>query len=272
MTSRGVYSFRWGRSLYHLSSVLCLLGLALWLLHKAPASWFGLSVLLRAVLIGIGSFVARSGVFGRILMSGPTDRPLVALTFDDGPDPLTTPRVLDLLARYGAQATFFVIGERAAAQPALIARLVAAGHQVENHSQRHSWATAFGPVARLVADFSQAQQSIVDAGAAPPRFFRAPIGILSPPIIAAVQRLGLQLVGWSTKARDGWASTTVEAALARLEPALRPGAILLLHDGSEQRSNQVMTRPTIAPAVLEQLLPLLLKRGLRSVTLDELLD
>ena len=272
MTNRGVYSFWWGRLLYHLSSVLCLLGLALWLLHKAPGSWFGLSLLLRAVLIGLGSFVSRSGIFGRVLWSGPTDRPLVALTFDDGPDPLTTPRVIDLLARYGVQATFFVIGERAAEHPALISRLVAAGHQVENHSHRHSWATAFGPVARLVADFSQAQQSIVGAGAAQPRFFRAPIGILSPPIMEAVERLGLQLVGWSAKARDGWASTTVEAALARLEPALQPGAILLLHDGSERRSNQVTTRPTIAPEALEQLLPLLRTRGLRAVTLNELLN
>lgn len=271
MKSRGVYSSRWGRPLYHLSLLLCLICLALWIFQKGPAWCLGLSLLLRGGLVCIGSFVAGSGVFGQVLLSGPSDRPLVALTFDDGPDPLTTPRVIELLAKHGAQATFFVIGERAARHPELISRLLAAGHQVENHSQRHSWATAFGPVGRLVAEFSQAQQSIVDAGSGKPRFFRAPIGILSPPIIAAVWRLDLQLVGWSAKARDGWASTTVSAALSRLEPALRPGAILLLHDGSERLSDQSTTRPTIAPEILEQLLPQLLTRGLRSVTLDELL-
>lgn len=272
MTARGVYSSRLGRPLYALSLLLCVLGLIGWLLHVLSPLWFWLSVAVRLAVIGLGSFVASSGVFGQVLLRGQADRPLLALTFDDGPDPETTPQVLSLLAQYKARATFFVIGERAAQHPSLIARIWAEGHQVENHSHRHSWATAFGPVSRLVSDFSAAQASIVAAGAPSPRYFRAPIGILSPPIIEAVRKLGLELVGWSAKARDGWASTTVSAALDRLMPALQPGAILLLHDGGEQLSSQRTNRPTIAPQVLAQLLPQLQARGLHAVTLRELLS
>jgi peptidoglycan/xylan/chitin deacetylase (PgdA/CDA1 family) len=257
--------------LYRLSSLLLALCLLLWLLKLAPLLWLAISLGLRAVLIVVGSFVSSTGIFGRVLLSGPPNRPLLALTFDDGPDPSTTPKVLEVLARHGILATFFVIGERAARHPELMRRLVEAGHQIENHSHRHSWATAFGPQSRLSREFALAQQAIVTAGAPPPRYFRAPIGILSPPIVAAAHKLQLEIVGWSAKARDGWASTSVGDAVSRLERALKPGAILLLHDGAEQLSAQQPARATIAPDVLEQLLPLLQARGLRAVTLDALL-
>jgi peptidoglycan/xylan/chitin deacetylase (PgdA/CDA1 family) len=256
--------------LYRLSSLLLALCLLLWLLKLASVLWLVLGLGLRAVLIVVGSFVASAGVFGRILLSGRPDRPLVALTFDDGPDPTTTPKVLDVLARHRIQATFFVIGERASRHPELIRRLVEAGHQIENHSHRHSWATAFGPQARLSREFALAQHAIVIAGAPTPRYFRAPIGVLSPPIVAAARQLQLEIVAWSAKAKDGWASTSVHDAVSRLERALKPGAILLLHDGAEQLSAQQPARQTIAPDVLEHLLPLLQARGLRAVTLDEL--
>lgn len=272
MTDRGVYSSRVGRPLYHLSLGLCVLALFGWLWGVSSLLWFVLGVVMRVAVIALGSFVASSGVFGRVLLRGSTDRPMLALTFDDGPDPETTPQVLTLLALHKARATFFVIGERAMQHPSLIAQLIAEGHQVENHSHRHSWATAFGPTSQLVADFSAAQSSIVSAGAPSPRYFRAPIGILSPPIVEAARKLGLELVGWSAKARDGWASTTVSAAMTRLLPALQPGAILLLHDGGEQLSAQRTNRPTIAPQVLAQLLPQLEARGLQAVTLRELLS
>jgi hypothetical protein len=95
MSERGTYSSRWGRPVYLLSSLLCVICLPLWLLGKIAGLWLVLAVLLRVLLIPLGSLVAASGVFGRVLLSGPTDKPLVALTFDDGPDPQTTPRVLD---------------------------------------------------------------------------------------------------------------------------------------------------------------------------------
>lgn len=176
--------------------MICLL---LWLLGKIAGLWLVLAVLLRVLLIPLGSLVAASGIFGRVLLLGPTDKPLVALTFDDrarSADDSASARRAGITQ---VRATFFVIGERAARHPELLRQLVAAGHQVENHSHRHSWATAFGPTERLERELSSAQQVIEQAGAPRPRYFRAPIGILSPPIVAAVRKLDLQLVGWNSQ-------------------------------------------------------------------------
>lgn len=228
-----------------------------------------------AALIPLGSFYAPSGVFGPVLLAGRADRPLLALTFDDGPDPEATPRVLEVLARHRVRATFFVIGERAARHPEVMARLREAGHQIENHSLRHSWYTAFSPPARLASELARASLIIRETSGRAPRWLRAPIGVLSPRVFAAAHRAGLRLCGWSGKARDGWSSTSIEAATRRLLLALRPGAILLLHDAPEMMSGAGAgtgsTRRPIAPEVLEQLLPLVAARGLRTVTLDELL-
>lgn len=226
-----------------------------------------------AGLIPLGSFYAPLGVFGPVLLAGRADRPLVALTFDDGPDPEATPRVLEVLARHRARATFFVIGERAARHPEVLSRQREAGHQIENHSLRHSWYTAFAPPSRLAAELDRASAIIRAASGLAPRWLRAPIGILSPRVFAAAHRAGLRLCGWSGKARDGWSSTSIEAATRRLLAALRPGAILLLHDAPELLSGDGgSTRRPIAPEVLERLLPHLARRGLRAVTLDELLE
>jgi len=224
-----------------------------------------LALLLSLVLLG--NFWLGSGVFATVLLAGPRERPRIALTFDDGPDPATTPQVLSELAQHGARATFFVIGERAQAHPALLRAMAAAGHQIENHSLHHSWATAFLPQARLVRELSQTQALLARATGKTPTWFRPPIGILSPPIAKAAAALGLRLCGWSAKSRDGWASTTPEQALRRLRRAIAPGAILLLHDASERR-----THPTLAPTILRRLLPILAEAGLQAVTLDELLD
>lgn len=267
---RGQFSSSWGRALFLLLRLLVVLLLLGFLLHLVSPLWFGLVSALLLLVTVVGNFVAAAGVFGNVLLAGPPDKPQVALTFDDGPDPETTPQVLDVLSQHGAHATFFVIGERAQRHPELIKRIVAAGHQVENHSHRHSWATAFGPTPKLVHELGLAQTAILDAAGKRPRFFRAPIGILSPPVVAAAQTLGLTIVGWTAKARDGWASTSVDAACRRLVRALRPGAILLLHDAGEQLSANLPSRPTIAPAVLAVLLPKLAARGLSAVTLDEL--
>lgn len=245
---------------------------AMWVAGSLPG--WGVLLLLAAYagLIPLGSFYAPSGVFGPVLLAGPADRPLVALTFDDGPDPEATPRVLEVLARHGARATFFVIGERAARHPEVLARLRAAGHQIENHSLRHSWYTAFAPPSRLAAELDRASALIQQASGRAPRWLRAPIGVLSPRVFAAAHRAGLRLCGWSGKARDGWSSTSIEAATRRLLKGLRPGAILLLHDAPELLSAHSGTRRPIAPEVLDRLLPQLAARGLRAVTLDELVE
>ncbi|HZS40238.1 MAG TPA: polysaccharide deacetylase family protein, partial [Polyangia bacterium] len=138
------------------------------------------------------------------------------------------------------------------------------GHGLGNHSYAHWRSAALRSTRRLTDDFARAQALLERAGARG-RWFRPPIGILSPQVVRAAERAGLQLVGWTRSARDGVASTTVERACARLIGALAPGAILVLHDGVERGG-----RRPIAPEVLPALLDALDARGLKSVTLDEL--
>lgn len=261
-----IYASRLGRPCFFALVLLCAAAVLLRSLGQpVPGSALGALFALLFAAIALGNFYPPSGIFGRPLLRGSPSRPLVALTFDDGPDPVSTPAVLAVLRRHGAKATFFVIGERAGRHPELLGQLAAEGHQIENHSLRHSWATPFLPRAQLAAELAETQRLIERACGRAPRWFRPPIGILSPPVAAAARRVGLSLCGWSCKSRDGLGSTGVAEALGRLRGGLLPGAILLLHDAAEGGA-----RTPVAPLVLEQLLPLIQERGLRPVTLDEL--
>lgn len=260
-----VWSPPLGRALLALACVACVAVAALSAVEWAPLWAPLLPLLVLLGLVGAGVAWMGSGVFGAALLRGAPDRPLVALTFDDGPDPQGTAAVASVLARHGARGTFFVIGARAERHPELLAALARDGHQIENHSYDHGYDTTIRSVARLSNELRRTQDAVVAAAGRAPRWLRPPVGLLSPRVSAAARRAGLRLCGYSGKARDGLARTTVEEALRRLEAALRPGAILVLHDAAERDG-----RRPIAPEVLERLLPLLVARGLRPVTLDEL--
>lgn len=188
----------------------------------------------------------------------------VALTFDDGPDPEVTPRVLDLLDAHGVRAAFFVIGARARAHPALIRDMLRRGHAVENHTERHSPLFALrGPLA-LWRELGEAQDSIAAAGGVLPRFFRAPMGLRSPLLDPVLAMHGLALVSWSRRGHDALKRDPA-AALARLLRGLTVGDILLLHDGNCARDAE--GRPVVL-SVLPRLLPALAARGLPVVPLS----
>lgn len=238
------------------------------LLDVAVPGWaFGAALLALLATVGCGVFLLGSGVFARPILGGRSTGSAVALTFDDGPDPVHTRRVLDLLDRHGQRGTFFVIGARAERHQEVIAEIVRRGHGLGNHSFHHSWMTTLRSPRVLAAELAQAGDVLERAAGVRPRWFRPPVGLLSPPVVDGARRAGLALVGWSATARDGVAGATVEEATARLTRALRPGAILVLHDAVERGA----AREPIAARVLERLLPTLAERGLRSVTLDELL-
>ena len=213
-----------------------------------------------------GTFLQASGIFGRPVLSASTVRAEVALTFDDGPDPASTPALLALLDARGHRATFFVIGERAARFPELVREIASRGHAIENHSWAHSYATPFATASRLLRELERASALIASASGRRPAYFRPPVGLLSPPVARAARLAKLQLVGWTATARDGVASTTPARAIARLRSGLHAGAILVMHDGAIGKG-----RIPIAAQVLPQLLSLLEARGLRSVTLAQLL-
>jgi len=192
----------------------------------------------------------------------------IALTIDDGPDPAVTPQVLDLLDRYNVKATFFCIGEQAARYPALCQEMVARGHAVENHSQHHHHHFALMGMKRLAREIDAAQQTLGGISDRVPQFFRAPAGLRNPFLDPVLAKQGLRLAAWT---RRGFDTRTGDPELVtlRLLKGLRPGAILLLHDGNSARTAAGM--PVIL-AVLPMLLEAADAAGLRFVTLSAALQ
>lgn len=225
---------------------------------RAAPGWLLLLALISLLaLLTCGVVFQSSGIYARPLISVRTPRPEVAITFDDGPGPHTAALLATLSAR-GHRATFFVIGERAT--PEALTAIARGGHALENHSWRHSYLTPFQRPAALARELLQTSALIEAACGRRPRWFRPPVGLLSPRVGQAAKLAGLQLVGWTATARDGVARRTPAQALSRLADHLRPGAILVLHDAP------------VAVEVLPRLLDLLDQRQLCSVTLAELLD
>ncbi len=187
----------------------------------------------------------------------------VALTFDDGPDPEVTPRVLDLLDRHGASASFFVIGEKAARQGPLLREIRKRGHTVENHTYHHAGTFACrGPWA-LHREVAMTQRVIADAIGLAPRFFRAPMGLRSPLLDPVLALEGLRLVSWTRRGYDGWAGDPGRV-LDRLTRGLAGRDILLLHDSAPRRL------PGTEAAVLSVLPPLLDRCAAAGLTVGSL--
>jgi peptidoglycan-N-acetylglucosamine deacetylase len=175
----------------------------------------------------------------------------IALTIDDGPDPDVTPRVLDVLDRYDARATFFCIGERARRYPQCVEAIVARGHAVENHSQRHRHNfSLLGPRA-LHCEIEAAQQTLTEVSGMRPLFFRAPAGLRNPFLEPVLCRLGLQLASWTRRGFDTRAHSAAVIS-QRLLHGFAARDILLVHDGHAARDarNQPVVLDVL-PTVLE---------------------
>jgi peptidoglycan/xylan/chitin deacetylase (PgdA/CDA1 family) len=210
----------------------------------------------------------RSGWLGPNLTRLPATaarRGEVAITIDDGPDPEVTPRVLDLLARHGAHATFFCVGERIERHPDLARDIVRRGHEIGNHSQRHRHSfSLLGPL-RMRAEIAGAQESIVRVTGVRPRFFRAPAGLRNPFLEPVLCRLGLELASWTRRGFDT-VNGNADLVYRRLSRSLRGGDILLLHDGHSAHARDGV--PVILE-VLPRILDALRTRQMRPVTLFE---
>jgi peptidoglycan/xylan/chitin deacetylase (PgdA/CDA1 family) len=167
----------------------------------------------------------RAGLLGTITHVA-TEEPLAALTFDDGPDPQATPALLELLARHGARATFFVVGAQLRAHPELARQIVASGHALANHTDSHATLPDLSPAARR-AEVAACAATIAPMGGL--RLVRPPRGRQTVASRIDMLRVGHQVVTWSAHAED-WKPHPADELRARLEPQLLPGAIVLLHD------------------------------------------
>jgi peptidoglycan/xylan/chitin deacetylase (PgdA/CDA1 family) len=166
--------------------------------------------------------------FLRIDNRGRRESRQVALTFDDGPDPATTPALLDLLERERVSATFFVIGERALSHPVLMRRILAAGHEVGNHTLHHDVLLMLRPVARLRAEVEGGQRALESFGVET-LVFRPPAGVTSPRLGGVLAELGLCCVGFSVRARD-FGNRRIGKLARRIIGGAKGGDIVLLHD------------------------------------------
>jgi len=190
----------------------------------------------------------------------------VAFTFDDGPDPVTTPKILALLAAHDAHATFFVVGERAERHPDLVTRIVAEGHAVGSHTFTHSHAFHFGSPAKQRADVERGIDVVARITGKRPRLFRPPQGLRTPLLRDALASMkDLVCVTWTERGLDAMGRPANEI-VDRLERTVRPGAILTLHDGAGL-GGTLDRSPTVE--ALGKLLDLAKARGLACVSLAE---
>ena len=243
--------------LIHLAALVALLfRLAWW-------PWIVAALVANHVALGLIGMWPRSRLLGDNMLRLPDTaarRGEIAITFDDGPHPEVTPKVLDILDRYSAKASFFCVGEKAASHPDIVMEIVKRGHTIENHSMRHPGLFGFyGPMA-LQREIGAAQSVLGGLAGRPPRFFRAPMGIRNPMLDPVVARMGLHYISWTRRGFDTVARDPA-AVLKRLIDSLAGGDILLLHD-----------RPTvhgepIVLIVLPQLLEKIHSAGLKPVSL-----
>lgn len=162
-------------------------------------------------------------------LAGVGDPGHVALTFDDGPHPLSTPRFLTVLDRLGVRATFFLLGRWAARSPGLAKEIAAAGHEIAVHGYDHRCLLARGPRATY-GDLARARDVIADVSGAPVRWFRPPYGVLTAATLGATRRLGLAPVLWTAWGEDWTARATPESVYRTVTADLAGGGTVLLHD------------------------------------------
>ena len=182
-----------------------------------------------AAVAAHGALHRNSPVFGRVIGRLSTADRHIALTFDDGPNPEATPRILDTLREHGVLATFFVLGRHVDRWPSLARRIVREGHTLANHGYHHRRLHAHGP-AYTRLDLRLGTQAILDATGERPRHFRAPHGFRNPWVNGVARELDQRLVGWTLGVWDT-DRPGADVIATRVRDGARPGAIILLHDG-----------------------------------------
>lgn len=211
------------------------------------------------------TYSVRSQWLGPTVWRGRQDTPTVALTFDDGPSE-DTERVLDVLQAYDVPATFFMIGREVERHPQTARRVVAEGHEVGNHSYSHP-IFLYRTRTETARQLTLTQQTISSVTGVRPRLARPPCGVRTPGYFAAARRLGLRTVQWSVAGFDWKKRSARQVADAVLED-VRPGSIILLHDGDSQGKKDRRETVTALALIIEGLLA----RGLRVVPLALLLE
>ena len=241
-------------------------------------------IALAVALIAIAGYLGykwvedpRSQLLGKTLVSGPADQPLVALTFDDGPNPPYTGEILDVLRAEHVHATFFVVGRAVAAYPQLVARMVREGNAVGNHTWDHAHLLVLPPAA-VSAELARTDDAIFRAAGIRTRLMRPPFGARDPDSLAQVRRDGYTVVMWSVPLPKDWEQPGDATIANRVVDKVTPGSIIVLHDGnrgmlcgSDRRIPPGTCDRAQDVAATKEIVETLRARGYRFVTIPELM-
>ncbi len=218
----------------------------------------GVAFASAAGLCTYGVVADQSQIFGRTLVA-PTEPERIALTFDDGPNPAATPRLLEVLAKRNARATFFMIGNYVLREPALTREVLAAGHALGNHTMHHLWLPRYSS-ATIRAELTACNDAIEQTVGAPVTLFRAPHGAKRPALMRIAHELDMQTVQWNLMVGD-WKNRSAEDLLSRLRRGIAAnerrsrGTSIVLHDGSQFSPDADRTATVDAVQMLLSTLP-----------------
>ena len=229
--------------------------MGLWIIPLSAFALFGLNEIVNP----------RRALLGKIFWKG--DRRGMALTFDDGPHPYYTPKVLEILDHCQPKAPFFVIGRNLRDHGPLVAAASRAGHVIGNHSLNHWRLMNFSSPEKLRQEILGCQREVEQWAGYKPRFYRQPAGFRNPNIFRILKELGMAMVGWQVRAFDTQLRNP-EAIASRILKKARPGGVILLHDGSDSIRNDDRTATLKA---LPRILGGLKEQGMKFLTLEELL-
>ena len=223
--------------------------------------WLFRLIMVWLILISIGSLHIRWNFFMHALhKNAKVNGELIAITFDDGPHPEFTPKTLELLKKYNAKATFFLIGRNAEKHPELVKKILSEGHIIGNHSYSHINNFGFLSFKKVLVDIELGQAVFKRITNLKLQFFRPPFGVSNPNISRAIKKLKLKTFGWRVRSYDTIARDP-EKVYRKISTKIKKGDVILLHDSSQ-----------LSIEVLEKLLQFLQNKNLKSVTLERLFN
>ncbi|WP_239328047.1 polysaccharide deacetylase family protein [Paenibacillus sp. ACRRX] len=201
---------------------------------------------------------------GHIIWEAKTDQRVMALTFDDGPDPIQTTAILNVLKQYGVKSTFFVLGRRVKQHPEVVKKIIAEGHEIANHTFSHTYFNARSTASFIRQEIERTQLAVYEVTGAKPTLFRPPGGNYNDRIINTAHLLGLKSVMWSWhQDTKDWTHPGVGKICDKVLKNAHNGDIVLFHD--------YVPGKTQTKQALETILPELQKKGFQLVTVSELI-
>lgn len=202
-----------------------------------------------------------SGIYLKSFCRKSTTEKILSLTFDDGPDEIMTPKVLDVLKQYNIKATFFLIGEKVLQHPQIVERIISEGHIVGNHTHSHKTTFPLSCAKMVDEELQNCSNAIAEVSSRQPKLFRPPFGVTNPIIGCIVRQKGLDSVGWSIRSLDTISRRSREEVCLGVVKQLHPGAVILLHD----RCND-------ADILLRMLIPKIIEKKYKFTTIDNLIQ